>query len=105
MRDARYFRKGVSGCTASWQEERSKERSHDSRTYDTGFMLRFGHLTRETLEVLSTHVNTPASEVIRRLIAQAIPEDFPKSWQMKASERRRRQTQQDGRIKDRERTR
>jgi hypothetical protein len=117
MRDARYFWKGVSGCThrvrqititdvpASWQEERSKERSHDSRTYDTGFMLRFGHLTRETLEALSTYGNTPASEIIAASSAQAIPEDFPMSWQMKALERWTRQTQQDGRTEDRERTR
>ena len=90
---------------ASWQEERAPERSHDSRTYDTRFMLRSDHLTRQRLEDLSTQFNMPASEVIRHLIAQAKPEDFQKSWHMKAAERRTRQTQQKGPTKDRERTR
>jgi predicted DNA-binding protein len=49
-------------------------------------MLRLDHPTREKLEDLSTHFNKPASEIIRHLIAQATPEDFPKSWHMKASD-------------------
>jgi hypothetical protein len=77
----------IADFPTSWQEERSEKHSHDSRTYDTRFMLRFDHLTREKLEDLSTHLTKPASEIIRHLITQAEPEDFPKSWQMRAKER------------------
>jgi hypothetical protein len=42
-------------------------------------MLRYDHLTREKLADLATYVNKPASEVLRHLITQAKPEDFPKS--------------------------
>jgi hypothetical protein len=44
--------------------------------------------TREKLEELSTHFNTSASTVIRHLIAQAEPEDFPNSWQTRSAESR-----------------
>jgi hypothetical protein len=77
----------ITDVPTSWQEERSKERSHDSPADDTRFMLRFDNLTRKKREDLSTHFDRPASEVIRQLIAQATPENFPKSWQMKANER------------------
>ena len=49
-------------------------------------MLRLDHPTRKKLEDLPTHFNKPASEIIRHFIAQATPEDFPKSWHMKASD-------------------
>ena len=64
----------------SWQEARSEERSHDSRTYGTRFMLRLDDPTRDKLEDLSTHFDTSAAEIVRQLIAQAEPEDFPPSW-------------------------
>jgi predicted transcriptional regulator len=76
---------------ASWQEATPTERSHDSRTYTARFMLRLDEPTREKLEELSTHFNTPASTVIRHLIAQAQPEDFPKTWHKKTAERRSQQ--------------
>ena len=64
------------------------ERSHDSRTYGTRFMLRLDDPTQEKLEELSTHFEMSAAEIIRHLIAQATPEDFPRSWHMRAAERR-----------------
>jgi len=73
---------------ASWHEATPHERSHDSRIYSGRFMLRLDDQTRETLEELSTHFDTSAAEVIRQLVAQAKPEDFPKSWPMRAAERR-----------------
>ena len=72
---------------ASWQEATPRERSHDSHTYTERFMLRVDQLTREKLEGLSAHFDKPAAEIIRHLIAQATPEDFPRSWQMSAAER------------------
>jgi hypothetical protein len=78
----------ITDFPASWQAAAPRERSHNSRIYTERFMLRFDHLTREKLDALATHFNKPASEVIRDLITQAKPEDFPKSWQMRATERR-----------------
>ncbi len=73
---------------ASWQATRSEERSHDSRVYDTRFMLRLDHLTQEKLEALSAHFDLSAAAIIRQLIGQATPEDFPPSWQLRATEHR-----------------
>jgi len=87
---------------ASWQEARSTERSHNSRVYGTRFMLRLDDLTQEKLEALSAHFDKPAAAIIRQLIAQAEREDFPRSWQMGAAERRAHQTRQDGTSIDRE---
>jgi hypothetical protein len=77
----------ITDFPASWQEERPAKRSHDSRTYGTRFMLRLDDPTQEKLEDLSTHFDTSAAEIIRHLIAQAKPEDFPKSWHLRAAER------------------
>jgi hypothetical protein len=55
-------------------------------------MLRLDDPTLEQLEDLSTHFDKPAAEIIRHLIAQATPEDFPRSWHMRAAERRVPQT-------------
>ena len=77
----------ITDFPASWQEARPAERSHDSRTYGTRFMLRLDDPTREKLEELSTHFEMSAAEIIRHLIAQATPEDFPRSWRTRAAER------------------
>ena len=77
----------VTHFPASWQEEGSQERSHDSCTYGRRFMLRFDDPTREKLEDLAAHFDKSAAEIIRHLIAQATPDAFPKSWQMRAKPR------------------
>jgi predicted DNA-binding protein len=77
----------ITDFPASWQEATPRERSHDSRIYTERFMLRLDDLTQDKLEDLSTHFDKPAAEIIRHLITQAKPEDFPKSWQMRAAER------------------
>jgi predicted DNA-binding protein len=56
-------------------------------------MLRLDHRTYEKLEELSAHFDTSAADIIRQLIAQAEPEDFPPSWQLRATERHARQPQ------------
>jgi predicted DNA-binding protein len=78
----------------SWQQERSEWRCHDSRTYGKRFMLRLDNLTQEKIEELSAHFDKPAAEIIRHLIAQAKPEHFPKSWQMRAAQRHAQQLRQ-----------
>jgi hypothetical protein len=72
---------------ASWQEATSEERSHDSRIYDTRFMLRLDKTAQAKLQQLISHFGVSKANIIRRLIMQATDEDFPASWQMRAAER------------------
>jgi predicted DNA-binding protein len=84
----------ITDFPASWQEATPGQHSHDSRIYTERFMLRLDDLTREKLKNLSTHFDTSAAEMIRHLIAQAAPEDFPPSWQMRAQARHAQQPRQ-----------
>jgi hypothetical protein len=87
---------------ASWEEERSEERSHDSRIYDTRFMLRLDETAQTKLQQLITQFGTSKADIIRRLIMQATPENFPASWHMNTGARRIRQTPRDAMGRDRE---
>jgi hypothetical protein len=64
-----------------------RERFHDSRIYTERFMLRLDESSQTTLQQLVTQFGASKAEIIRQLIAQAKPEDFPPSWQMRATER------------------
>jgi hypothetical protein len=81
----------------SWQagtrERRhaTAQRSHDSRQYWKRFMLRLDNQASARLEELASHFGAPHAEVIRQLIVQATPEDFPPSWHLAVEERRPRQ--------------
>jgi predicted transcriptional regulator len=75
----------------SWQAEAAQDdqpRSHDSRRYGTRFMLRLDDETSNTLGILTRTFDRSAAEVIRHLIAQATPEDFPQSWRLAAAAHR-----------------
>jgi predicted DNA-binding protein len=72
----------------SWQEARSEKRSHDSRTYGQRFMLRLDEPSQIKLQQLVKQFGALKAEIIRQLIAQAEPEDFPASWQMGVAEQR-----------------
>jgi hypothetical protein len=52
------------------------------------FMLRLDEPSQTKLQQLIKKFGTSQAAIIRHLLAQAKPEDFPKSWHMKASERR-----------------
>jgi hypothetical protein len=78
----------IADFPASWQAATPRERFHDSPTYTTRFMLRLDESSQTTLQQLVTQFGASKAEIIRHLITQANPEDFPKSWQMRASERR-----------------
>jgi len=82
----------ITDVPPSWREEPSGERSHDSHDYDTRFMLRVDEPSREQLQHRVDHFDVTKAEIIRHLIAQATPEDFPQSWQLKAAERRTQQS-------------
>lgn len=77
----------IADFPASWQEASSDERSHDSRIYGKRFMLRIDDLVWKKLEDFSTQFETSAAEIIRQLITQAKPQDFPPSWHMRIKER------------------
>jgi hypothetical protein len=76
----------VADFPASWQEARSEERSHDSLTYGTRFMLRLDEPSQIKLQQLVNQFGASKADIIRQLVAQANDEDFPKSWQMRAAE-------------------
>jgi predicted transcriptional regulator len=76
---------------ASWHAEAAQDdqrRSHDSRRYGIRFLLRLDDETSNTLGLLTRTFARSAAEVIRHLIAQATPEDFPQSWRLAAAAHR-----------------
>jgi predicted DNA-binding protein len=81
----------ITDFPASWQEATPRERSHDSRTYTERFMLRLDEPSQTKLQELIKPLGVSKADIIRQLIAQAKPEDFPKGWHMKALERRAQQ--------------
>jgi predicted transcriptional regulator len=86
---------------ASWRTGETAMRFHDSRQYGKRFMLRVDEQTWQSLESLADHFKQSHAEVIRQLIGQARPEDFPRSWHSEAEERRyRRPGNQKGRAID-----
>ena len=70
----------ITDVPAGWKEERSEERSHDSRIYDTRVMLRLDKTSQAKLQQLISHFGVSKATTIRRLIIQATDEDFPASW-------------------------
>jgi hypothetical protein len=54
-------------------------------------MLRLDESSQTKLQQLIKQFGASKAEIIRQLIAQAKPEDFPPSWQMRAAERRAQQ--------------
>jgi predicted transcriptional regulator len=75
----------------SWHPEAAQDdrpRSHDSRDYGQRFMLRLDETTAQKLQQLVERFARPRAEIIRQLVAQATPEDFPEHWQLAAEENR-----------------
>jgi hypothetical protein len=72
---------------ARWQDATPRERFHDSRTYTARFMLRLDEPSHTKLQQLIKQFDASKAEIIRHLITEAKPEDFPKTWQMRAAER------------------
>jgi hypothetical protein len=82
----------ITDVPASWEEERSEERSHDSSVYSTRFVLRLDEASRTTLQNLVERFHVSKADLIRQLIAQATDDDFPRSWHTRAAERRAQQS-------------
>lgn len=67
---------------------RAARHSHDSRHYDTRFMLRLNGSAGAKLQQLVEALQTSKAEIIRHLILQATPADFPEQWRLAVAERR-----------------
>jgi predicted transcriptional regulator len=80
----------------SWRAGETVSRSHESRAYGKRFMLRLDDATRTKLTTLTQTFHRSGAEVIRQLIAQARPEDFPESWHLAVEEGRQRQARSAG---------
>jgi predicted transcriptional regulator len=76
----------ITDFPTSWEKERSEEHSHDPRTYGTRFMLRLDETSQTKLQQLLQQFGASKAQIIRQPITQTTPEDFPKSWQMRAAE-------------------
>lgn len=76
----------VTDFPTSWQDAPWSVLSHDSRAYGNRFMLRLNARSARTLQQLVQQVGALKAQIIRQLMTQAEPEDFPKSWQMRAAE-------------------
>jgi predicted transcriptional regulator len=72
----------------SWCAGDIAMQSHESGYFCRKFGLRLDAVTSRKLEALTQTFDRSAAEIIRQLIAQSSPEDFPPSWQMAAMERR-----------------
>jgi hypothetical protein len=70
----------VEDFPASWRAEETAPRSHESGYYHRKFGLRLDESASQKLEALTKTFHRPAAAVIRQLIVQATPEDFPPSW-------------------------
>jgi predicted DNA-binding protein len=84
----------ITDFPASWQAATPREYSHDSRIYTERFMLRLDEPSQTKLQQLITQFGASKAEIIRQLIAQAEPEDFPISWQMRTAEHHAQQPRQ-----------
>jgi hypothetical protein len=91
----------MADCPTSGQEDRPRERSHDSRDDDTRFMRRLDDASWTKLRELVKRFGASKAVIIRQLIAQANNDDFPKSWQIRAAESCAQQAQEQGKGKGR----
>jgi hypothetical protein len=72
----------------SWRAEETAVRLHDSGYFGRKFGLRLDEVTSQTLAALPQTFDRSAAAIIRQLIAQADPEDFPQSWRLEVQEYR-----------------
>jgi hypothetical protein len=72
---------------ARWQEAQTESHSHDSHIYGKRFLSRLDSRSQTKLQQLVKQFGVSKADIIRQLIAQAEPEDFPKSWRIRAAER------------------
>jgi predicted DNA-binding protein len=84
---------------ASWRAGEIADQLHESGSFHQKFGMRLDEVTSRKLEALTQTFHRPAADMIRQLIAQATPEDFPPSWHLAVAERQRRAVQPVGRAR------
>jgi hypothetical protein len=72
----------------SWRAEEAAARAHESGYFHRKLGLRLDAVTSRKLAAFMHTFERSAAAIIRELIAQATPEDFPPSWHMAAIEPR-----------------
>jgi predicted transcriptional regulator len=77
----------------SWRARETPSRSHESGYFRRKCGIRLDDVTSPKLEGLTTTFHRSAAEVIRQLITQARPGNFPQSWQMAVDKQRQDETQ------------
>jgi len=80
----------------SWRAGEVASRSHKSGYFHRKLGLRLDEVISRKLEALMHTFDRPAAAIIRALITQAMPEDFPQSWQIAAMGRRPQDAQPGG---------
>jgi len=73
----------IADFSERWRLGVAGVRSHESGYDQRRFMLRLDDETSKRLDTLTRGFDRPAAEVIRQLIVQATPVDFPPSWQVR----------------------
>jgi hypothetical protein len=82
---------------ASWPVGETALRSHESGYDHRKFGLRVDEVISRKLEALTQTLVRSAAAIIRQLIAQGRPEDFPQCWQLAVQEHRASLARLDGR--------
>jgi hypothetical protein len=72
---------------ASWRTGETAVRSHESGYDVRKYQVRLEEASTRKLEELRQTFHRSAAEVIRQLVAQARPRDFPHSWHLAVNER------------------
>jgi hypothetical protein len=67
---------------AGWRAGETAPRSHESGYFRRKFRLCMDDDTSRKLAVFTKTFHCPAADIIRQLIVQAQPEDFPESWHL-----------------------
>jgi ferredoxin-NADP reductase len=78
----------IADFPTSWREARPEVRAHDSPRYGTRFMLRLDEPSEAKLQQPVEQFGVSKADVVRQLLAQVHEQDFPKSWQRRAAQRR-----------------
>jgi hypothetical protein len=72
----------------SWRAGETAPRSHESGSYHRRLQLRLDPDTQTKLQTFMQAFHRSAAEIIRQLIAQANPDDFPEIWRLEVQEHR-----------------
>ncbi len=82
------WERGAQHVPTTHPSGRRARRSDDSRDYDQRLLIRPDAASRTKRQQPAEVFRTSRAEIIRQLIAQTTPGDFPQRWQLAVAERR-----------------